>query len=338
MDGGMLGMMGGEEGCRRLATAFYGRVGKDPALRPLFPGKSLRCATEEFGAFLIQFLGGDEGQTQYRWWLSLRESHGRFRIGAAERAAWLQHMRAALEDMGWEAEVRQALGRLFTHSSSYVTGRAAEGSVEGELAARWAEQRALDDLVAAIAEGRDEDVLRWAPRFAGRPSVYLGILARMTQTRRVGLIEFVTGAVKGDGSLGGRCFGGRTLLHFAAGAGCLEVVTALLGGGMDANVQDRGGHPPLYAAANECAGESGAAVVRTLVRAGADVNAQGGVTRATPLHMTARRGHVEAARALLEASAAVNLRDSKGDTPLQRAINCRRREVAELIAQWGGRR
>ena len=69
----MLGALGGEAGCRRLSAAFYARVGKDPVLRPLFPGKTLKCAVEEFAAFLIQFLGGDEEQTQRRWWVSLRD-------------------------------------------------------------------------------------------------------------------------------------------------------------------------------------------------------------------------------------------------------------------------
>src|SRR3954463_100635 len=89
MRAGLLEALGGEAGCQRLSAEFYARVGKDPVLRPLFPGKSLRCATEEVAAFLIQFLGGDEEQTQYRWWLSLRESHARFRVGPSERSAWL---------------------------------------------------------------------------------------------------------------------------------------------------------------------------------------------------------------------------------------------------------
>ena len=74
--------LGGETGCKRLAKDFYARVAKSKELKPLFPGKSVRCATEEFSAFLIQSLEGDEEQTQYRWWLSLRESHARFKIGA----------------------------------------------------------------------------------------------------------------------------------------------------------------------------------------------------------------------------------------------------------------
>ena len=72
---GFLEALGGETGCERLSAAFYARVGTDPVLRPLFPGRNLRCAIEEFAAFLIQFLGGDEEQTQHRWWLSLRDNH-----------------------------------------------------------------------------------------------------------------------------------------------------------------------------------------------------------------------------------------------------------------------
>jgi hemoglobin len=81
MRAGLLEALGGEAGCKRLRMEFYARVGKEPVLRPLFPGKSLRCATEEFAAFLIQF---HEEQTQYRWWLSLRESHAPDRYHGAE--------------------------------------------------------------------------------------------------------------------------------------------------------------------------------------------------------------------------------------------------------------
>jgi ankyrin repeat protein len=73
---------------------------------------------------------------------------------------------------------------------------------------------------------------------------------------------------------------------------------------------------------------------RALVQAGADVNACGGITRAT-LRMAARRGHVEVARALLDSGAAVNARDRKGDTPLQRAINCRHNEISQLLVELG---
>jgi ankyrin repeat protein len=124
-------------------------------------------------------------------------------------------------------------------------------------------------------------------------------------------------------------------LHFAAAAGCLEVVALLLRRGVDPNIKGRGEHTPLYCVANQCASETGPEIVRTLVRAGADVNANDGVTRATALHMAARRGHLEIARALLDAGAAVSARDRKGDTPLQRAVNCRKNEVAQLLRARG---
>ena len=333
----LLEALGGEEGCRSLSAAFYARVGKDPDLRPFFPGKSLRCATEEFAAFLIQFLGGDEKQTQQRWWLSLRESHARFQIGPNAREAWLRHMEATLDAAQLEDATINALRHFFSRSSTYVIGRETAEPDHEELAARWGEQRVLDSVIAAIVEGLDDETLALAPRFASRPSVFVGLLARMVQTGRPRLIHFVIDVVEGDPSLVTRRFAGTTLLHFAAGAGCLEIVALLLRLGVDPNIQGRGDHAPLYCVANECTSETGSEIVRALVRAGADVNACGGVMRATALHMAARRGHVEIARALLDSGAAVNARDRKGDTPLQRAINCRKDGVSQLLLERGVR-
>jgi len=53
--GALLEALGGEEGCRRWSAAFYARVGKDPVLRPFFPGQSLRRATEEFALSSFNF-------------------------------------------------------------------------------------------------------------------------------------------------------------------------------------------------------------------------------------------------------------------------------------------
>jgi truncated hemoglobin YjbI len=331
----LLEVLGGEAGCRRFSAAFYARVGNDPALRPLFPGKSLRCATEEFAAFLIQFLGGDEQQTQKRWWLSLRESHARFKIGDAERSAWLRNMSATLDELPLEEETRQALRQFFQHSSAYVVGKESSGPLQAELAARWAEQRILDDAVAAIIAGRDADACTLAARFHARPSVFVGLLARMLQTGRPELVRFVADAVESGPALIESRFAGRTLLHAASAAGCMEIVRPLLRLGMDPNVLDAVGHTPLYSTANECGGKTGPAVVEALLAAGADVNARGGVTRATPLHIAARRGFVKIAQTLLDHGAEINARDNKGDTPLQRAINCRRREVARLLEAHG---
>jgi hemoglobin len=334
----LLEALGGEAGCRRLSAEFYTRVGNDPVLRPLFPGKSLRCATEEFAAFFIQFLGGDEEQTQHRWWLSLRESHARFRIGPKERGAWLKNMTATLEALPLDEEIRTALNQFFLDSSAYVIGAEAAEPQHEELACRWREQRVLDDAVAAIASGRDREGIVLASQLRSRPVVFVGLLARMIQSGRASLMHFALDALENDPSLAARRFAGRTLLHISAGAGCEQVVSALLSLGTDPNIQDRGGHTPLYCVANECASETGSEIVRILVRAGADVTACGGVTRSTALHMAPRRGFVGIAAALLDCGAPIDATDRKGDTPLQRAMNCRRTGLAQFLEQRGAQK
>src|SRR5262249_46095122 len=118
----------------------------------------------------------------------------------------------------------------------------------------------------------------------------------------------------------------------AAGDGAL--VGLLLGLGADPEVRDDGGHTPLYALANEFPGD-GAAVVRILAAAGAAIDADDGVKRCTPLHMAARRGNVAIAQALLDGGAALEARDSTGDTPLRRAVNCGQLEIVRRLRARG---
>ena len=303
--------MGGAAGCRELALAFYGRVAHSTVLRPLFPGKSLRCATEELAAFLVEFFDGPGPDTQKRWWVSLRESHARFHIGPAERDEWLRLMFETLDEADFDQQTREALREFFARSSAYVMGDT-EASKGFHLI--------VDDAIEAIRSGHDERAIRLAEE-AG-PARRVGLLAAMIGSRNPALLEYVCQRLDTV-----RQFAGRTLLHVAAGKGELRIVKALLKAGADADARSTGGHTPLYDAANQ----SGTAdVVRALVSAGANVIGSGA------LHMAARRGNVEVAEALLEAGAEINARDGKGDTPLQRAINCRKPKVAVLLAARGG--
>src|SRR5258708_254423 len=58
--------IGGTAGCQKLSEAFYARVKRDPVLRPLFPGKTLKYAIEEFASFMVQYLRGPHEGTQHR--------------------------------------------------------------------------------------------------------------------------------------------------------------------------------------------------------------------------------------------------------------------------------
>lgn len=330
-NGSFLERLGGEAGCRRLAQEFYARVAKSEELKPLFPGKSVRCATEEFAAFLIQFLDGDPAQTQYRWWLSLRESHARFQITDRHRSVWLGLMHEAIRVAVEDIETQRALDQFFGVTSRYVIGAEEDAPVgDEELRGRWSSQRELDRLTACIAAGQDDEAMRLAEQFSHRRTVFVGILAEMMEAGREPLDAFVQSRLAADPELAGERYNGRSLLHFAAGHACLPVTELLLANGIDPNELDSGGHPPLYRV-SPGQNDTGPAVVRALVRAGADVNHAGGVSRSTPLHQAARYGFVTVARALLDLGADPNSKDKKGLTPLDRARNCRRPDVVALL-------
>jgi hemoglobin len=325
--------IGGTRTCRKLSKAFYVRIDRDPLLRPLFPGTSLRCAIDALAAFLVQFLGGPGDDWQFRHWVSLR---ARFRIGRPHRDAWVNNMNAALEDAGIEEHAREALRNFFDVAADYMIG-AGPGTrrLSRELAGRWAAQKAVDEAVGAIRAGEAERAIRLA---ASCPRAVLpGLLALMIGAGDAALLAYVHERVSGEPLMVHERYGGRTLLHAAAGAGSLETVELLLHLGGDPNVLDGGKHTPLYCIGNECASAESAEVVRTLIRSGAMVDAHDGVTAATPLHMAARRGNAVVAQALLECGANVHARDRRGDTPRQRAINCRKLHGAELLRAWESR-
>jgi hypothetical protein len=54
--------------------------------------------------------------------------------------------------------------------------------------------------------------------------------------------------------------------------------------------------------------------------------------------MAARRGNVDVARALLDCGADIEARDTLGETPLRRSVNCDKTEVAALLLSRGADR
>ena len=348
--------IGGTVTCRKLSAAFYARVERDAVLRPLFPGKTLRCAIEAFSAFLAQFLGGPPEDAQHRWWLSLHESHLRFKIGAKERDAWMKNMMLALDDVAMDESARGALRDFFARSSAYLvnagqspavaehSGEPPSGHVQREIAWRWTAQRSLDQAVAAVHRGAAERAIALAEAsdlqtyLQSNRAIFAAFLAVMIDSCDATMLDYAHKRLLTDPSLVLQRYSGRTLVHCAAGAGDLATVELLLNLGAGPDLQDDGGHTPLYHVANECKAPGGPKVVRALIQAGANVDARDGVKQCTALHMAARRGNVEVATALVDCGAGIELRDSLGDTPLRRAVNCDKVEVAALLLARGSDR
>jgi ankyrin repeat protein len=129
---------------------------------------------------------------------------------------------------------------------------------------------------------------------------------------------------------------GRNLICAASMGWDVPRMRLLLEFGADVDARDGGGHNPLYGVANgRGLDEDGRAAIELLIRHGADVNQVTGVGRMTPLHMSARRGTIAIAEALLDAGADIEAKDKKGETPLRRAVNCGHDRMARLLVARG---
>jgi hypothetical protein len=242
------------------------------------------------------------------------------------------------------------LKELFEEASAYLvnTGpavlaatRRGSGSsdIQALLQCRWEMQTALDEAVAHVREGDlsrvtaivEGPVLQ--PCFQRSRSLFAQFTGVLIGSGHAAMAEYAQKTLLANPDLAHESYSGRTLLHAAAGAGNLPMVAALLKLGVDADIKDAGGRTPLYCAGNECRG--GGPVVKALIQGGAKADAPNGVKRCTALHMAARRGHVEVAETLLQCGANIEARDSLGETPLRRAVNCGRTAVAALLLAKG---
>ena len=101
--------VGGEETFTRLVHRFYQGVADDPELRRVYPAKDLGPAEEHLRLFLMQYWGGPRTYDELRGHPRLRMRHVKFRIGEAERDAWLRHMHDALDEIGLPDDQRAQL-------------------------------------------------------------------------------------------------------------------------------------------------------------------------------------------------------------------------------------
>jgi hemoglobin len=112
--------IGGEPTFRKLVATFYAGVAEDPLLRPLYPEEDLGPATERLTLFLMQYWGGPNTYSAQRGHPRLRMRHAPFRVGPAERDAWLHHMRHAVEQLDLPAEQERTLWEYLERAAYFM--------------------------------------------------------------------------------------------------------------------------------------------------------------------------------------------------------------------------
>jgi len=121
--------LGGEEPVRRLVESFYDQmeVG-EPELAKLHEldaeGRVSRSSRDNFGLFLIEWLGGPRNFSATRGHPRLRMRHGRVPIGEGMRDAWLRSMSRALDERGVTGDVRGFLDARFAEVANFLRNEA----------------------------------------------------------------------------------------------------------------------------------------------------------------------------------------------------------------------
>jgi ankyrin repeat protein len=265
----------------------------------------------------------------------------------------------------WNAGLRLAcaLGLAASLSASEVDRRLIDAVKKGnrETIRTLAKQRAL--VTSADSDGTT--ALHWAVRADDHETAQLLIAsgANVKSADRYGITPLILAAENGNTAMiqlllksgaspNDTLPDGQTVLMTAARTGTPEAVKALLAAGADANAKETrfGETAIMWAAA-----ENNPDAIRVLAEGGADKNAvsslmkfpefkfitSGMVTTALPrggwtaLMYAARQGSVEAAAALADSRADLNIADPEGSTALIIAIINAHFDLAAMLAEKG---
>jgi hemoglobin len=121
---------GGEEPFRRLIDSFYEQVARDPVLRPLYPD-DLTPSKEHLFLFLVQYFGGPAHYNEQRGHPRLRMRHIPFKIGQAERDAWVRHMTTAIQEAGFPEDTHPLMHEYFERAATFLINHAEQsGGIE----------------------------------------------------------------------------------------------------------------------------------------------------------------------------------------------------------------
>jgi hemoglobin len=103
----------GEDGFRRLISAFYKQIPNDEILGPMYPAHDLPGAEERLRDFLIFRFGGPTKYIEERGHPRLRMRHVPFTIDESARNRWVQLMDKAFAEAKLPPEAESLLRQFF---------------------------------------------------------------------------------------------------------------------------------------------------------------------------------------------------------------------------------
>lgn len=121
----------GEEAITRMVAAFYRRVETDPVLRPLYVEDDLEGAERRLRLFVIQYFGGPTNYSAERGHPRLRMRHSPFKIGEAERDAWVRAMLEAAQEAGIPEPAYNIMRRYFEDAATFLINHPFDGIFKG---------------------------------------------------------------------------------------------------------------------------------------------------------------------------------------------------------------
>jgi hemoglobin len=114
--------IGGQPVIERIVARFYEGVATDEVLKPMYPEEDLAdgSAARRLAMFLAQYWGGPSTYSQERGHPRLRMRHAPFVVNRLAAEHWLQHFRAALDEVALPPEQDAQFWDYVTHAAQFM--------------------------------------------------------------------------------------------------------------------------------------------------------------------------------------------------------------------------
>lgn len=118
-------LLGGDEGVKRLAHAFYQAMDQLPQAADIrkMHAQSLTDVSEKLYQYLSGWLGGPGLYQEKFSTVCLTKPHKPYAIGEAERDQWLLCMDKALDDIGASDEVKTMLKQPMFRLAHFISNK-----------------------------------------------------------------------------------------------------------------------------------------------------------------------------------------------------------------------